>query len=238
MVSLENVSSRTVEQMSSPSRISSSTDIFSDKKKIKANSDKTSKSHGKDNKKLRNVEFEFLSANFSTNTMLTADELFFEGKLRPFSPVEQLEELNKITLKPKEKYAEEEEPKESQKEGTRASWFMDEDPSPRPPTCTVLWKELLKLKKQRASPPLPPSSTSPSPSSSSSVVRMESIDEGKEGKWSKEKHVKRIKKGLERTRSGSFRIRPMVNVPICTQSKSTTAMPASMSSLKKINVDR
>ncbi|PIA44835.1 hypothetical protein AQUCO_01700434v1 [Aquilegia coerulea] len=236
MVSLENVSIRSVEPIiSSPSRISSSTDIFTDKKKIKTKSE-TSKSHGKDKKKLRNVEFEFLSANFSTNTMSTADELFFEGKLRPFSQVEQLEELNKITLKPKENDEEEE-----QKEGTRVSWFMDEDPSPRPPTCTVLWKELLKLKKQRSSPPLPPSTSSSSRSScSSSVVRMESIDEGKEGKeglWSKEKHVKRIKKGLERTRSGSFRIRPMVNVPICTQSKSTTAMP-SMFSHKKVNVER
>ncbi|KAK9161166.1 hypothetical protein Syun_007507 [Stephania yunnanensis] len=175
------------------------------------------------------AEFEFLSnANSSTNTMLTADELFFEGKLLPYC---QMERLNKLTIKPKEEVVgvfdrEDDEKEEIRKEEiNKMSWFIDEDPSPRPPKCTVLWKELLRLRKQRANSPLSSSS------SSSSLA-----DTGSERPWSGEKHVKRIKQRLERTRSASIRIRPVVNVPICTQVKSSVLPP--LFSLKKGNVER
>lgn len=105
---------------------------------------------------------------------------------------------------------------------SRVNWFVDDDPSPRPPKCTVLWKELLRLKKQRAS------SLSPSSSSSSSSSNGSSLGDvaAKEGSKNKEnQHVKRIKKGLERTRSATIRIRPMINVPICTQMKNSALPP-------------
>ncbi|KAF9618841.1 hypothetical protein IFM89_002709 [Coptis chinensis] len=229
---------RSIETMSSPARISFSTNLFQGKNIT--TSSEASKSHDMEKGKMHNVEFEFFSSNINTNAMLPADELFFEGKLLPILQMEQQEKLDKITLEPKVNN-ENEEQKDSNNENSRSvSWYMDEDPSPRPPTCTVLWKELLNLKKHRARAA---SSLSPSPSSSSSsssmADHMETIDEGNEGKegmWNKEKHLKRIKKGLERTRSASFRIRPMVNVPVCTQAKNT-ALP-SLFPLKKINVQR
>ncbi|KAK3017911.1 hypothetical protein RJ639_002787 [Escallonia herrerae] len=96
--------------------------------------------------------------------MLSADELFFEGKLLPFWQTHHSEKLNKISLKT-EQTEERAKVEEVNKEETRMSWFVDDDPSPRPPKCTVLWKELLRLKKQRASS-LSPSSSSSSSSSS------------------------------------------------------------------------
>ncbi|KAE8662327.1 hypothetical protein F3Y22_tig00113548pilonHSYRG00113 [Hibiscus syriacus] len=56
---------------------------------------------------------------------------------------------------------EEEGGKAVKKEERRASWFVvgDDELSPRPPRCTVLWKELLRLKKQGASSMLPSSSS-------------------------------------------------------------------------------
>ncbi|KAF3588910.1 hypothetical protein F2Q69_00032324 [Brassica cretica] len=110
--------------------------------------------------------------------------------------------------------------KSRDQESNRVSWFIDEDPSPRPPKCTVLWKELLRLKKQRnsasSSSVRTVSSLSPSSStsSSSSLEREEREKEGKRGK-----------KGLERTRSSSMRIRPMIHVPVCTPSKSSVPLP-------------
>ncbi|CAL1396828.1 unnamed protein product [Linum trigynum] len=197
------------------------------------------------------LQFEFLSNSGPTaghSKMLTADELFFEGKLLPFWQMQQSERLNKISLKCHED-AENPAVARAGKEdapptptATRAvNWFVDDDPSPRPPKCTVLWKELLRLKKQRPASSLSPSSSSSSTSSSSSsladaaVAAAEEKKEGKSGRSdcnnkkisSKEgsnnnNQVKRAaKKGLERTRSASIRIRPMINVPICSQMKST-----------------
>ncbi|KAE8728136.1 Pentatricopeptide repeat (PPR) superfamily protein [Hibiscus syriacus] len=85
-------------------------------------------------------------------------------------------------------------------ESSRVSWFVDDDPSPRPPKCTVLWKELLRLKKQRASSLSPSSSSSSTSSSSSSLADAAASEEGKQGSRNRDdNHVKRIKKGLERT---------------------------------------
>lgn len=181
-------------------------------------------------------DFEFLS---NTQTMLTAaDELFSEGKLLPYWQVKHSEKLQNVTLKTKVVDVEEEveEDRKVVKEETvhnnnntkeqdsnsnnRGSWFLDDDPSPRPPNCTVLWKELLRLKKQRTTKTtttvsstkastLSPSSSSSSTSSSSSSI----------GDAVKEESEKKGKKGLERTRSVTMRIRPMIHVPVCTPSK-------------------
>lgn len=188
----------------------------------------------------RSADFEFLSNKVSSHSMITADELFFEGKLLPFWQMQQAERLNKISLKcPKdvdeENLVEIDVNKEAE---NKVNWFLDDDPSPRPPKCTVLWKELLRLKKQRSSSALSPSSSSSSSSSSSrSMADAATTEEGKEGTTgNKEKNVKRIKKGLERTRSASIRIRPMINVPICTQVKSSVLPP--LFPLKKGRFDR
>ncbi|KAL1342694.1 hypothetical protein AAHE18_09G175700, partial [Arachis hypogaea] len=198
-------------------------------------------------------DFEFLSNNVSNNnnTVLTADELFFEGKLLPFWQMQHLEKLSKINLKAKEGEEEEDDDEDEEledsnnkEESSRVNWFVDDDPSPRPPKCTVLWKELLRLKKQRASSSLSPSSSSSSSSSSASSLGDVAAKEGKEQGSSrnnnnnnhKEQHVKRIKKGLERTRSATIRIRPMINVPICTQVKSSALPP--LFPLKKGRLER
>ncbi|KAM0962962.1 hypothetical protein ACFX2J_021919 [Malus domestica] len=155
--------------------------------------------------------------------MLSADELFFEGKLLPFWQKQHAERLTKLNLNTKDVEGDENE-EGVNKEESRGSWFVDDDPSPRPPKCTVLWKELLRLKKQRASTLSPSSSSSSSSSSSNSLADIATTtDQEKEG--NKEKYMKRIKKGLERTRSASIRIRPMVNVPICTHVKSSALPP-------------
>ncbi|KAG7026246.1 hypothetical protein SDJN02_12745, partial [Cucurbita argyrosperma subsp. argyrosperma] len=185
----------------------------------------------------RSADFEFLSNQVSSHSMLTADELFFEGKLLPFWQMQQAERLNKISLKsPKDVDEEDLVEIEVNKEAeNKVNWFLDDDPSPRPPKCTVLWKELLRLKKQRTSSALSPSSSSSSSSSSSrSMADAATSEEGTTG--NKEKNIKRIKKGLERTRSASIRIRPMINVPICTQVKSSVLPP--LFPLKKGRFDR
>ncbi|KVH91010.1 uncharacterized protein LOC112520864 [Cynara cardunculus var. scolymus] len=155
--------------------------------------------------KTRTGEFEFLSGDLSSPaTMLTADELFFEGKLLPFW---QNEKLNKINIKPEKVVAKEAVTmkEDENNNNNKMSWFIDEDPSPRPPKCTVLWKELLRLKKQRTSSVLSPSSSTSSNSSSNS------IDDQDSSKKEKQQQVKRIKQGLERTRSSGIKIRPMIN---------------------------
>ncbi|CAN6895080.1 hypothetical protein Bca4012_074973 [Brassica carinata] len=171
------------------------------------------------------ADFEFLSENVTPQRMHTADELFSEGKLLPFWQAKHSEKLKNVNLKTNE---EEEQSRNGEvtmmksrdQESNRVSWFIDEDPSPRPPKCTVLWKELLRLKKQRnssaSSSVRTVSSLSPSSStsSSSSLEREEREKEGKRGK-----------KGLERTRSASMRIRPMIHVPVCTPSKSSVPLP-------------
>ncbi|KAG9457348.1 hypothetical protein H6P81_001856 [Aristolochia fimbriata] len=139
-------------------------------------------------------DFEFLAGDRGEKcSMLTADELFFEGRLLPFwrprecAAAETLgNNANVLTLKKMGSTRGEDEEKGPK---TCVNWFVDEDPSPRPPKCTVLWKELLRLKKQH------------------SAV---SVDGDKDGAW------KRKKKGLERTRSASVRIKPVLKMPICT----------------------
>lgn len=233
MVSLETVqaTSRSIDQASSP-RISFSAEFLDDKNFISISpSPQAEKDKETERERARNAEFEFLSSKMSSQTMLTADELFYEGRLLPFWQMQHSEKLNKVSLKTKN--AEEE--GEVIKEEPRV-WFVDDDPSPRPPKCTVLWKELLRLKKQRASSLSPSSSSSSTSSSSSSLADIATKEEGKRGSGNGEKHVKRIKKGLERTRSASMRIRPMINVPICTQMKSSALPP--LFPLKKGRLER
>ncbi|RDX75412.1 hypothetical protein CR513_44700, partial [Mucuna pruriens] len=238
MVSLEPIQTnpRSSDAPSSP-RISFSAEFLDENNFISISpSAEYERDQEKERERARNAaEFEFLSNNASNNnTVLTADELFFEGKLLPFWQMQHLEKLNKISLKSEE---EEEEVAASNKEdssNSRVNWFVDDDPSPRPPKCTVLWKELLRLKKQRASS-LSPSSSSSSSSSSASSLGDVAAKEGSRSN-NKEQHVKRVKKGLERTRSATIRIRPMINVPICTQVKSTALPP--LFPLKKGKLER
>ena len=207
-----------------------------------------------------NPEFEFLSSKNSfdgTQTMLTADELFFEGKLLPFSQIHHAaKKLSKISLK-SDDINTHSIPGSKEKQvdainSTNASaillgrepsepriWFVDDDPSPRPPKCTVLWKELLRLRKNPRNSTLSPSSSSSSSSSSASSLGEAAAMEEREKSGSsreKEKHIKRVKKGLERTRSATIRIRPMVNVPLCTQNKSSSLPP--LFPLRKPRIDR
>ncbi|XP_059649662.1 uncharacterized protein LOC132295386 [Cornus florida] len=207
-----------IEPTSSP-RISFSTDFFDEEDFISIKlSSQTEREHEKAPEKTCNNEFEFVCSNFTSQTAIrTADELFSQGKLLPFRQTQHSEKPNKTSLKMGGV-----EEKEVKKEESKVSWFMDDDPSPRPPKCTVLWKELLRLKKQRASS----SSLSP-PSSSSSSSR-------KEASGRREKHVNRIKNGLvdrTRTRSATVRIRPLINMPFCTQGKKNALPP--LFSLKK-----
>ncbi|XP_061376558.1 uncharacterized protein LOC133318563 [Gastrolobium bilobum] len=240
MVSLEPVQGnpRSIDAPSSP-RISFSAEFLDENNFISISPNtEHEKDKDKERETTRNADFEFLSNNVSNNNaVLTADELFFEGKLLPFWQMQHLEKLNKISLKAKDGEGEDKEEEEevSNKEENRVNWFVDDDPSPRPPKCTVLWKELLRLKKQRASS-LSPSSSSSSSSSSASSLGDVAAKEGKEGSRNKEQNVKRLKKGLERTRSATIRIRPMINVPICTQLKSSALPP--LFPLKKGKLER
>lgn len=238
MVSLEPVQGtlKSIDAPSSP-RISFSAEFLDESNfiSISPNSE-DERDQEKQRERARNAEFEFLSSNVSSNTMITADELFFEGKLLPFWQMQHLEKLSKISLKAKDGEEEEEEEEEVNKEESRVNWFVDDDPSPRPPKCTVLWKELLRLKKQRASTLSPSSSSSSSSSSSNSFADIARKEAAKEGSKNGEKHVKRAKKGLERTRSATVRIRPMINVPICTQVKSSALPP--LFPLKKGRLER
>ncbi|KAK1387778.1 Chromatin remodeling 8 [Heracleum sosnowskyi] len=202
-----------VEPISSP-RISFSSDFLDETNFIP--SIKTSQ----EQEKPREKTFEFLSSN--NHAMLPADELFFEGKLLPYWQMHH--EIKKITLRS------EEGPKAKSKvedlnlsKESRGSWFIDDDPSPRPPSCTVLWKELLRLRKQRPST-LSPSSSSSSSSSAGSLVDSQGTDK-EDRSGNKDKYAKKSKKGLERTRSATMRIRPVVNVPICTQGKNSALPP-------------
>ncbi|KAI4369631.1 hypothetical protein MLD38_018053 [Melastoma candidum] len=183
-----------------------------------------------------NCEFEFFSlgkdAGGQTNTMLTADELFYNGKLLPFRQNQpcsaaggiKTRVVGEVEVDPEEEEEEivaikVEENKAASSNTVRPSWYLDEDPSPRPPKCTVLWKELLRLRKQRGSSSLSPSSSSSSTSSSSSSMADVAAKEdgGKEPGTGKlrEIYLQRIRKGLEKTRSGGMRIRPIASVPVC-----------------------
>lgn len=227
------------ESPSSP-RISFSADFLDEKNfiSITPNTCQNEKEDQVGREKAKIADFEFLSNNVSTNQMLSADELFFEGKLLPFWKMQQAEKFNKISLKAKDNADEGEDEVEVNKEENRVSWFVDDDPSPRPPKCTVLWKELLKLRKQRASSLSPSSSSSSSSSSASSLADIAAMEDKKNGSENGQKHVRRTRKGLERTRSNSIKIRPMINVPICTQVKSNSLPPLFSHSHRKGRLDR
>ncbi|XP_031276560.1 uncharacterized protein LOC116135007 [Pistacia vera] len=237
IVQATEATTRSINEPPTSPRISFSAEFLDENNfiSISPHTENIEKDQEREREKARiNVDFEFLSNNnVSSHTMLTADELFFDGKLLPFWQMQHSEKLNKISLKSKD--AEEEEVNKEAAE-PRVSWFVDDDPSPRPPKCTVLWKELLRLKKQRASSLSPSSSSSSTSSSSSSLADVATTEAKKEGAGNREKHVKRIKKGLERTRSASIRIRPMINVPICTQVKSSALPP--LFPLKKGRLER
>lgn len=177
------------------------------------------------------AEFEFLSSKLTNENMITADELFFEGKLRPYWQMHYAEKLNKISLKADKEILDNVMVIKSKEETASRpiNLFIDEDPSPRPPKCTVLWKELLRLKHRRTSSLSPSSSTSSSSSSSSSSSLAD--NEKSKGQSIKEKHVKRIKKGVERCKSETLRVRPVIHVPICSQGKNSALPP--LFSLKK-----
>ncbi|KAF4365032.1 hypothetical protein F8388_001780, partial [Cannabis sativa] len=177
MVVLETpqADSRSLEPTSSP-RISFSAEFLDDnnfisispnspiiKREIVLESENKAHHHHRHNNhqqsKARNPEFEFLSNNSiaSHNNMITADELFFEGKLLPFWQMQHVEnKLNKLNLGTKDSEGQQEQQEE--KDGGRG-------------------------------------------------------------------RRKGIRKGLERTRSATIRIRPMINVPICTQMKTSSALP-------------
>ncbi|XP_009795081.1 uncharacterized protein [Nicotiana sylvestris] len=234
MVSLE-VASRSDEPTSSP-RISFSSEFLDEKNFISITPNAQAEKERKDQQERARsaADFEFLSSKLTSEKMITADELFFEGKLRPYWQMHYADKLNKISLKTE--HAEEETMKEaevkSKEESRPINWFIDEDPSPRPPKCTVLWKELLRLKQKRASSLSPSSSTSSSSSSSSSIADISVAEHEKsKGQGIKEKNVKRIKKGLERSRSATLRVRPVIHMPLCTQGKNTALPP--LFSLKK-----
>ncbi|XP_031397892.1 uncharacterized protein LOC116208541 [Punica granatum] len=201
---------------------------------------------------LEKSDFEFLSANPSLDSnILTADELFSEGKLLPFWQAHHSENrptgMATLRTRPGPDGEEDDEPEEGQGEardgegraaGTPADkdapgrggpgWFMDDDPSPRPPKCTVLWKELLRLRNR----PLPPDTASPNSEKKEGAS-------GGAGERDKDAN-KRAKKGLERTRSGTLRIRPMINVPICSTVKGTSnyVLPPPLFPTKKGRVER
>ncbi|WOH08458.1 hypothetical protein DCAR_0727899 [Daucus carota subsp. sativus] len=210
MISLETLqaTSRSINPISSP-RISFSSNSLDDDDFISINPNSMAVKE-----KTRNVEFEFLSSE--NQTMLSADELFSE-----VWQMQQPEKLKTMSLNA-EQQAEAGRAEDRSKAETKVGWLLDDDPSPRPPKCNVLWKELVRLRKQRSS------TLSPSSSSSSSSLKsldLRSIEERKQGSGSKDKHVKRMKKGLERSRSTSMRIRPMVNVPVCTHGRRNAVPP-------------
>ncbi|KAE8698294.1 Pentatricopeptide repeat (PPR) superfamily protein [Hibiscus syriacus] len=227
-------SSRNSTEPNSSTRISFSADFLDETNFISINPH--SKNEGMDAEetdKARVADFEFLSSKVSSNAVLTADELFFEGRLLPFWQKQHSEKLKQISLR-KNKVENDEDDNSgmvveeviNKDESSRVSWFVDDVPSPRPPKCTMLWKELLRLKKQRPSSLSLSSSSSSTSSSSSSLGDVDASVEGKQGSGNRDNnHVKRIKKGSERTRSASIRIRPMINVPICTQVKSSALPP-------------
>ncbi|KAL5995957.1 hypothetical protein ACLOJK_026030 [Asimina triloba] len=180
--------------------------------------------------KICDPDFEFLSgggdAGAGMEAMLTADELFFEGQLLPFRQTQGIQKLEKMTLGTKDDHDHDQDQEggkamdggDHEVGRRRVSWFVDDDPSPRPPKCTVLWKELLRLRKQQ------PTSTA---AAQGSLVGTCGKGEKSEacGGDQKQQHAKRVKKGLERTRSASVRLRPVVHVPICSTQGKSNAFP-------------
>lgn len=92
-------------------------------------------------------EFEFHSRN--QTEMIDADELFHEGKL---VPLKQIQKLNKIHTKGDTNNAKQDSNQNARivKDKGFVNQFLEDidSPSPRPPTCSVLWKELVRLTRQ------------------------------------------------------------------------------------------
>ncbi|CAH9122227.1 unnamed protein product [Cuscuta epithymum] len=164
----------------------------------------------KDKEKACNApEFEFLSGELKSESCLItpADELFFEGKMIPFWEMTHFEKkLGNISLKTEEE-------EEMEKQRKEAAWFLDDDPSPRLPKCIVLWKELMRLRRNRPSSSLSPSSST---SSSSSGSLPPPADE-RPGK-SREKgggKVMKVKKGGVETAKSAATIRDYSGLEKC-----------------------
>jgi hypothetical protein len=116
------------------------------------------------------IDFEF-SLGVSSTTMLPADELFADGKLLPLRPPQAA--AARGVERRRDTALVEEAPTASGL--SRAA--LDLDPyvfSPKAPTCSSRWRELLRLRKAQtpsASPPASPAATPSSRASSSSAAR-------------------------------------------------------------------
>lgn len=217
------------EYISSPPRISFSADFLEDSENSSGIQEKISikvkKAASTDEIHTKNVDFEFLSS--CTHKMLSADELFSDGKLLPYWKT--IHQMERLSIQTKEHHQHQKEMKQQSSSSciriSEPSWFLDDDPSPRPPKCTVLWKELLRLKKNKPHSSLSASSSSSSTSSSSSSMAAASAMDPEKKESNLKSRVKRIHRVLERTTSSNIRIRPLVNVPACTKVKSGLLPP-------------
>nr|GMD79551.1 Glutamate-1-semialdehyde 2,1-aminomutase [Ipomoea batatas] len=133
------------------------------------------------------ADFEFRSSiKPSSEAMAAADELFSDGRMLPVCQIRTFKKLNEISrLRTGQEKKTESGNKAAEEiissNAVSFRFMQEDDPSPRPPKCTtVLLREFLRFRKQRDS-----SSTS--------------TESRKERKGSKEKEVKRIRKGLERS---------------------------------------
>ncbi|CAN6466685.1 unnamed protein product [Victoria cruziana] len=95
------------------------------------------------------TDFEFSVGN---NTMLTADQLFFQGRLLPFK-----DEGRRISSSSSAPHA------GSKKTSTLKDELCvaDEDPSPRPPKGCKRWKQILGLKRASATATVAPKKNQP-----------------------------------------------------------------------------
>ncbi|KAL4205154.1 hypothetical protein AMTRI_Chr01g113170 [Amborella trichopoda] len=101
-------------------------------------------------------DFEFIV--FNSDTLVTADELFFQGKLlplrRPSCSSQAL--MHRVSFNCEERETKAGGPCGVEEEIEKKATVVicgEEDPSPRPPTCSGRWKELLKLRLWRAQAP-------------------------------------------------------------------------------------
>ncbi|XP_051127584.1 uncharacterized protein LOC127249034 [Andrographis paniculata] len=172
----------------------------------------------------QSVDFEFLSPeNTAAAGMTTADELFREGKLLPFWQTQFAKKLNAVNLETAAGSAGGQETAAGNGAAgeSRIRWLLDDDPSPRPPKCTVLWKELLRLKKQRSS------NLSPSSSSYVSELPPESADRRKSPAPAPVSGKEKKRSVVKKMQGGNVRIRPVINVPICSTNSSPLMLPSS-----------
>ncbi|XP_051126159.1 uncharacterized protein LOC127248054 [Andrographis paniculata] len=178
-----------------------------------------------------NDEFEFHSGKFTD--MATADKLFSKGKILPsYNLTHPVQKIENISIKPERKLPPPPpflQPRRIDNDNnTRINWIVfEDDPSPRPPKCSILLKELFKLGKRPShlkqafsSSSSSSSSFSSSGGSSSSSFRGRSTAEISSSRDCrersmryKEKNVRDSKKS-ERLNCSNIRIMPVGNVPI------------------------